>query len=412
MKPVGWPRYMIEKRLSTGATAYYWNPPNRDIAAGFTLGREALGPDYGAAVERARILNANLDPWREAHGVEKIDEAQPGYATLGWLFNQYRRHHLFQKKVSERTKGGYERAMRAIEDVPTKLGYPAARLPLTSITPAAVDKFYEKLLKGPRKADRVTVAGYCIDVARRAWSVVQRKHPTVVPPGNPWAKVERVDRKRRIKPAATREEVYALSYALKELGEPHLGAAALICFEWHLRPENVLTGAITWSDYNPPDYVLIRHGKNDTDVPLPLCDDQGPFYPEIDAYLAELPRLGLPIVLTGGKRGPARPYAMVYAQRRVREARVHADLGPHVTLDACRHGGLTEAADAGATEQQIRARSGHKTVGALRVYLKRTDTQRMASSRLRRAHVEGNKTGAVVRIGRQIRSQNGTPNAS
>lgn len=409
MKPVGWPRYMIEKPLKMGGTSYYWNVPNRDIAAGFTLGREALGPDYGGAVERARILNAHLDAWRDGRGVAKIGEAQPGYATLGWLFDQYRRHHLFQKKVSERTKGGYERAMRAIEDVPTKLGYPAARLPLASITPAAVDKLYEKLLKGPRKIDRVTVAGYCIDVARRAWSVVQRKHRTVVPVGNPWMNVERLGRKKKVKPAADRAEAYALAYALKELGEPHLGAAALICFEWHLRPENVLAGAITWGDYSPPDHVLIRHKKNDAEVPLPLRDEDGEFYPEIEEYLADLPRLGLPIVLTAGERGPARPYSLAYAQRRVREARAHAGLGEHVTLDACRHGGLTEAADAGATEQQLRARSGHKTASALRVYLKQTETQRMSSSRLRRQH--RNNGGTVVRIDRQKRSQNGTPNA-
>jgi integrase len=267
-------------------------------------------------------------------------------------------------------------------------------------------------LEGPRKAQRVTVAGYSIDIARHAWNVVQRKHPKVVPAGNPWVNVERVKRKKKIKPAATRREAYALAYALKELGEPHLGAAALICFEWHLRPENALAGSIAWADYQPPDNVLIRHEKNDADVRLPLRDHDGPFYPELEAYLAELPMLGPRVVLTAGKRGPARPYSMVYAQRRVREARAHAGLGSHVTLDACRHGGLTEAADAGATEQQIRARSGHKTVGALHVYLKRTDTQRMASSRLRRAHIEGNKTGAVVRIGRQTQSQNGTPNAS
>ena len=354
----------------------------------------------------------HLDAWRDGRGVEKVDEAQPGYGTLGWLFDQYRRHHLFQKKVGERTKGGYERAMRAIEDMPTKLGYPAARLPLSSITPRAVDRFYEKLLEGPRNGERATVAGYYIDVARRAWSVVQRKHPSVVPPGNPWAKVERVERKKRIKPAAMRSEAYALAYALREIGEPHLGAAALICFEWHQRPENVLGGAITWADYSPPDHVLIRHKKNDAEIPLPLRDEKGQFYHEIEEYLAELPRLGLPIVLTKGERGPARPYSMVYAQRRVREAREHAKLGAHVTLDACRHGGLTEAADAGTTEQQLRARSGHKTASALRVYLKATDVQRMASSRLRRAHVEGNKDGAVVRIGRQTRSQNGSSNAS
>jgi hypothetical protein len=410
MKPIGWPRYMLEKPLKSGGTAYYWNPPNRDIAAGFTLPREALGADYGPAVERAQVLNTHLDAWRNGRGAVKIDETQPGYATLGWLFDQYRRH--FQKRVSERAQPGYERALRTIEDMPTKLGEPAARLPLSSITPAAADKFYERLLQGPRKAGRATVANYCIDIARRAWNVVQRKHPKVVREGNPWTMVERVRKKKRIKPAATRVEAFALAAALKEIGEPHLGAAALICFEWHQRPENVLAGLITWTDYSPPDHVLIRHGKTDEAVPLPLRDELGSFYPEIEAFLAELPKLGLPIVLTTGRRGPARPYSVEYAQRRVREARKHAGLGEHVTLDACRHGGLTEEADAGATEQQMRAKSGHKTDAALRVYLKQTAVQRITASRQRRDHVDGNKQGAVVRIGRQKRRQNGTADAS
>jgi hypothetical protein len=400
-----WPRYMIEKRLKGGAIAYYWNPPNRDIAAGFSLGREALGAHYGPAIERAQVLNAHLDAWRECRCTVRVDEAQPGYGTLGWLFDQYRRH--FPKRVGERAKAGYERALRAIEDIPTTLGYPAARLPLTSITPAAADKFYERLLEGPRKAQRTTVAGYSIDIARAAWNAMQRKHPKVVPAGNPWAKVERVQKKKKVKPAATRVEAYALAHALRELGEPHLGAAALICFEWHQRPENVLDGWITWSDYKPPETVLIRHGKNDEEVSLPLRDESGQFYPEIEEYLAALPKLGLPIVLTAGRRGPARPYSAEYAQRKVREARARAGLGAHVTLDACRHGGLTEEADAGATEQQLRAKSGHKTAAAMRVYLKQTEVQRISASRLRRAHVNGNKVGAVVRIGRQTMSQNG-----
>jgi hypothetical protein len=402
---------MLVKRLSGGAVAYYWSPHKRDKQAGFTLDREALGPDYGIAVERAAILNAHLDAWRQGRNVERIADAQPGYGTLGWLFDQYRRSSLYQKKVGPRAKPGYERAMRSIEDMPTKTGGKAAQLPLSSITPRAVDKFYERLQQGPRKSDRTRQANYALDIARRAWKIVQRKHPKVVPTDNPWIGVERVGEKAE-KPAATREEAYALSTALKDIGEPHLGAAALICFEWHQRPENVLAGNITWNDYRHvenPHVVTIRHRKNGVVVPLPLDDEESgePFYPELDAYLAELPRLGLPIVLTSGERGPAHPYSMVYAQRRVRQARQRAGLGAHVTLDACRHGGLTEQADAGNSDQRIRTVSGHKTVTALRVYLKRTQVQRMLASKQRREHVDKNRSGAKVRIGRQTKSQNG-----
>ena len=97
--------------------------------------------------------------------------------------------------------------------------------------------------------------------------------------------------------------------------------------------------------------------------------------------------MGLPIVLTTGVRGPARPCSDEYAQRRVREARKKAGLGAHVTLDACRHGGLTELGDAGATEFEGMAASMHKTPQALRLYVKRSEQQRVAAGRKRRSYV-------------------------
>jgi len=125
--------------------------------------------------------------------------------------------------------------------------------------------------------------------------------------------------------------------------------------------------------------------------------------------LAKLIRLGLPIVLTQDRRGPARPYAEEYAQRTVREARKHAGLGDHVTLDACRHGGMTELGDAELTEQGVMSLSMHKTPQAARLYVKRTERQRATTARRRRQWVEANEPGAKVRIGRQTKSQNGEP---
>jgi len=165
---------------------------------------------------------------------------------------------------------------------------------------------------------------------------------------NPFEGILKINRKQT-KSAATRAEAYALATALKAIGEPHLGAAALICFEWLQRPENVLTGNITWPDYRGPEHadrVRIFHHKTGEVVLQPLEDGGRKLYPELEAYLAELPRLGVPIVVTKGSRGPSRPYAMVYAQAKVREARERAGLGSRVTLDACRHGGMTELGDA------------------------------------------------------------------
>jgi Adenylate and Guanylate cyclase catalytic domain/Double zinc ribbon len=44
--------------------------------------------------------------------------------------------------------------------------------------------------------------------------------------------------------SVARAEAYALHAALVADGEPHLGVVPFICFEWHQRPENVLSGHI------------------------------------------------------------------------------------------------------------------------------------------------------------------------
>lgn len=87
-------------------------------------------------------------------------------------------------------------------------------------------------------------------------------------------------------------------------------------------------------------------------------------------------------------KGAARPYSFSYAKRIVREARRAADLPEHVTMTACRHGGMTELGDAELTEQGVMSLSGHRTPDAARGYVKKTDAQRLAAVRKRRAWVE------------------------
>ena len=385
MKPIGWPRYMREKVLKSGQVSYFWEPPGIYRSKGFTGHAEPLGTNYATAVERARLLTAHLDAWRTGRdGLDK-KSSRDVVGTVKWLFNTYLTSPAFENRVSERSRYEYRRALQRIEETKTKIGGTVGDLPVASITPAAVDKIYIEIQKGPR-GRRIRQANLSLDIAGRAWDVVRRLASDIVPTENPWRGVERVGGKEA-KPAATRAEAYALAEALKGLGEPHLGAAALICYEWHQRPEHVRRGDITWADYRPPqkpNAVMVRHPKTGEKGWVPLEDEEGLLYPELETYLADL-TLGLPIVLTSGSRGPARTYSNEYAQRRVREARRIAGLGAHVTLDSCRHGGLTELGDAGATEFEGMAASMHKTPNALRLYVKRSEHQRKMVARKRRA---------------------------
>ncbi len=387
---------MVERRLNDGSVAYYWRVRAKDRAAGFSIFSEVLGTDYAAAVERANLLNAHYDSWRTGRSAVRDLDLSPRFGTVVWLFERYRKSAAFER-VSERSRPEYLRALARIENLPTKTGGTIGELPVPSISARAADKMYAALQTGPR-GKRVRQANLSIDIARRAWKIVRRLYPNVVPMENPFEGVLKITGSQT-KSAATRAEAYVLAQALQDIGEPHLGAAALICFEWLQRPENVLAGKITWPDYRPPKHpkhVRILHHKTGQIVLQPLEIEGRKLYPELEAYLAELPHLGIPIVVTKGSRGPSRPYAMVYAQAKVREAREHAKLGTHVTLDACRHGGMTELGDAELAEQGVMALSGHKTPQAARLYVKRTDRQRSAAAAKRREWVEANETKTRV----------------
>jgi len=59
-----------------------------------------------------------------------------------------------------------------------------------------------------------------------------------------------------------------------------------------------------------------------------------------------------------------------------------------VTLDTCRHGGMTELGDAELTEQEIMSVSGHLTPESARLYVKRTERQQLTAVRKRRRWVK------------------------
>jgi hypothetical protein len=57
-------------------------------------------------------------------------------------------------------------------------------------------------------------------------------------------------------------------------------------------------------------------------------------------------------------------YEFGHARHLVQKARKDAKLGVHITMDACRHGGMTELGNAEASEQEIMSASGHRSAVA------------------------------------------------
>lgn len=421
-----WPRYMKAKKLrgkkNVGRVAYYWEPHERDRAAGFTLPGEALGTDYAVARDRVLVLNAHLDDWRSANGSPKHIDQGVRAGSVDWWLEHYFRSEAFTR-LSERSQKDYREALGRLSDIETSLTVSSTgrkrrfgELPVSSVSPAAVDKLYERLRDGGRVTRQ---ANYVIDVARRAWKIVARSYPSTFlinnpeSPGNrialnPWVGVLRTYGTGTTKPC-TREEAFALADALIALGHPALAIVPLVAFELLQRPENIISGHLTWIQYRPaerPSEIEIFHHKTGERIWHPLevedVDADGAssvrrLYPELEDRLAALDRVGVPVVMLqpqrGGRSGAgeriARTYSESYADHLVQRARRLAKLPVHVTLAACRHGGMTLLGDATLTEAQIMALSGHVTPAAARIYVKRTEAQRRAAATQRRDFIEG-----------------------
>ena len=100
-KPLGWPRYMVPRRLRSGATSYYWVIPTWAKKNGCTLNIEALGTDYADAKKRCdELLNPQFDAWRKREEIAlPFDHAVPG--TFDWLVAIYKTHPKYNKKPAK-----------------------------------------------------------------------------------------------------------------------------------------------------------------------------------------------------------------------------------------------------------------------------------------------------------------------
>ena len=415
------PRYVIAKPLASGATGFYFTIPTRYRRMGCTIPNEPLGSDYTVACGpdgkggRAAALNALFDEWWKLKNGEPVENVVR-YGTVDWLFREYKSSKRYRERVSERTREDYELLMQIVLDLPTKRGDRVGQRLVKSITPLAADKIYEQVCigpNGPRPRQGEKVVALC----RAAWRVVHRLHPACfdrdVP--NPWDGVTKQRRTMKTKPAATREDVYRFAWASIKAGHPEPAAAAVICFEFLQRPENVLAGYLTWPDYRgqqAPNTIKITHHKTGAIVwhPLEENTDTGPvkFYSDAEAVLARLPRRGIAMILKPGRDGFAEPYDRHEMAKIVRKLRDDIGLPPTFTLDACRHGGMTELEEAELTDGQGRALSGHRTKRAYEGYAKRTLERALPATRKRYAHALANAQGTSIQNATRSAIQNET----
>jgi hypothetical protein len=189
----------------------------------------------------------------------------------------------------------------------------------------------------------------------------------------------------------------------------------VICFEWLQRPENVIAGHIKWTGYRtgPKPTIRIEHHKTGAVIDHPLEEKlKGgtiiKFYEEAESILAKLTRRGIPMILREVEEGISKPYSFSGMQKIVQRMRKEIGLPAVFTLDACRHGGMTELEEAELTEGQGRALSAHRTKESYAGYAKRTEARMLSATRKRHAHALANQIATSVQnaTGDSVQNEN------
>jgi hypothetical protein len=414
------PRFVVAKTLPSGVTAFYFNVPKRCLDQGCPNLNQPLGTDYNEACGvdgksgRAAALNARFDEWQMAEAGIPLESLER-IGTVDWLFRTYKSTKAYLEKVSPRSRIDYERVMHLVADKQTNKGDRVGARMIKAISPQGADKIYERiigLVDGEGEPTRLRQGEKAVKLCSKAWRVVKRLYPAEFDKNNPdpWAGVTLKRRIKRTKPAVSREEVYKFAWGCIERGKPEPAAAAVICFEWLQRPENVLAGAIKWSDYrtnDKPGQIRIEHHKTGKFVlhPLEEWTDQSRvlFYEEAEKVLSRLPRRGISMILREIRPPKSRPkdpvahqlFSFSGFQKIVQTMRAAIGLPPHFTLDACRHGGMTELEEAELTDGQGRALSAHSSK-AYDGYAKRTEKRALGATKKRFSHIASSRlqTGA------------------
>ncbi|MEY9529905.1 hypothetical protein ABIF70_011046 [Bradyrhizobium japonicum] len=407
------PRHVRPKRLKTsGKLAYYYDVPSKYRKMDCAVENEPLGTDFARMLERAKTLNDQFDEWDRARkGLPAAGgKIMPKFGTVDWLFREYKISDAYLRKVAPRSRPDYEWAMDQVCDTLTKKGERTGDQLVKRLSPRTVDKLYEKFLTGTGKKklegeERLRTAEKLVGLCRKAWKVVHRYFPAEfdkeVP--NPWTGVTMKVRAKAEKKAVTREDVYTFAWGVIE-DYPEIAAAAVICFEWLQRPENVVMGHMKWSDYRAPSApatIRVVHHKTNKIAPHPLemQTEQGVvrFYADAEDVLARLPRVGVQMILRQvgknskkerGKEPIAIPWVYSSIEHAVARLRKKIEgVPPWFTLDACRHGGMTELEEAELTDGQGRALSLHSTQRSYEGYAKRTQARMLSATKKRHAHV-------------------------
>ncbi len=319
--------YLVER-----PSGFYFNVTKRMREAG--VESEALGKDPAKAKARAIELN---EIWREI----RTAQSDPGTAPAGtvrWLIGEFQAADEYRDLRDTTKIHDYDPALRKIE-----AGF-GLRL-LAAISPKVCKIWYRTL----RATGHQHGANNTFKVFRRLLSYAVSED---LRESNPAAAV-------RMKGAPARrvvweyQQVAAFAEKASELGRPSMALSVWLCFELCQNPTDIIN-----LKRNAYDGQVIRLARSKTGAPALIPLHAAPHLREMldQAKEGAVASTHLVVNETTGRPYSAGRWGHIFS-----DIRAATGLPKRLQARDLRRSGATEAAEAGATDDEIRAVTAHLT---------------------------------------------------
>lgn len=310
---------------------WYWRPSKALRGVGYQ--NVPLGTDALAAVKKAEALNRRVA--REVEGARPT--AAPG--SVADIIRIYGGEAKFTK-LAEDTKRAYRSVLKEIEAEGGDLDI------------AALDRPWFKALYR-----RVCIRGQAIGRLHMViWRILLE---VAIDEGlrkdNPIAKMDMHKGEARTR-RWTVGELDSLYGAAGRLGRPSIALAVRLAYDLGQRQRDVLR--LSWHQYRAGSFYLTQ-SKTGEQVGVPVS-------PETRVMLDDMDRKGVHVIISEMSGQPYRGQAFRDAFATIRRK---AGLPDDLQFRDLRRTALSEIGDAGGTDDEIRAVSGHKSRNVVSVYV-------------------------------------------
>lgn len=226
---------------------------------------------------------------------------------------------------------------------------------ISKVTPLLADNIYSKVKK--QRGERTAI--YVCSVMRRLWNFLYRAEKVK---SLPWSNM---GIKQDLKPRTVKwmpEDVKKIIQQAMQDGHISLALFVALLYDTAQRPSDILS--LTWDNILDDEFLTLTQSKTGAIITVPLR--------ETSKKLLEKQKKNIKWVIptkTGCK------YHLTNMNKEFNMVKKSAGVSSELQLRDLRRTALTELGDAGATEDEIMAVSGHKSRQVLSVYVKKTEQQ-------------------------------------